>query len=74
MMVITEHWLDERSSSVLTTLHDDFYVYIKCHNDHSSMRGAGGIAIFIRKSACDTVSSVDIPSSKHIIGARSSGL
>ncbi len=68
IMFVNEHWLNELNISQLSDLHNDFKVFFKCQQDHSSQRGAGGVALFIRKTI--TCSPLYVISSDHIIGAK----
>mgnify|MGYP000665845953 CR=1 FL=1 len=70
VMAITEHWLDPTQADMLNTLHSDFTLFTKFHTDHNSKRGAGGVALFIRNSSFDCITSVDVISNNHLICAK----
>lgn len=67
-LVISEHWLNDSNISPLLCLHDSFDVYYKCMSNHTSHRGAGGVALFVRKTLHSSV--LHIPGRDNIVGAK----
>ena len=70
VLFLSEHWLNDNQKSILTDLHSDFIVYVKCQQNHCSPRGAGGVAMFVRKQDNCTVTALHIPDSDHMIAVR----
>ncbi len=70
ILFLSEHWMNDNQKSTLTDLHDDFHVYVKCQQNHSSPRGAGGVAMFVRKHDNCNVLALNVPTSEHIIGVK----
>ena len=75
---VSEHWLHSYELHLLQALHDEFYVFAACpaevedsvHCVPRLIRGAGGVALFWRKSLFPAASKLTQLATERIVGIR----